>query len=123
MKLHPGKCEVLHIHFSKVPYPTPSLKINNIELQQVKVMKILGVFLQHDLGWNSHIDAICSKSSQRLFLLRKLKHFHISSQFTSHMFAQFLSMPLLSGIRIHHHREGPTPCCTDHHGRGLHDVH
>ncbi|CAH1230646.1 INPP5B [Branchiostoma lanceolatum] len=80
MKLHPGKCKVLHIYFSKVPYPTPSLKINNIELQQVKVMKILGVFLQHDLRWNSHVDAICSKSSQRLFLLRKLKHFHIPTE-------------------------------------------
>ncbi|KAI8512044.1 hypothetical protein Bbelb_111440 [Branchiostoma belcheri] len=43
-------------------------------------MKILGVFLQANLRWNSHVDSICCKSSQRLFLLRKLKHFHISSE-------------------------------------------
>ncbi|KAI8517737.1 hypothetical protein Bbelb_037540 [Branchiostoma belcheri] len=33
-----------------------------------------------NLRWNSHVDSICCKSSQRLFLLRKLKHFHISSE-------------------------------------------
>ncbi|KAI8500437.1 hypothetical protein Bbelb_220030 [Branchiostoma belcheri] len=80
MRLHPAKCKVLHILFSKVPYVAPPLSVNGIELQQVQGMKILGVFLQANLRWNSHVDSICCKSSQRLFLLRKLKHFHISSE-------------------------------------------
>ena len=78
MKLHPKKCQVMHIQFRKTPYPTPPLTIDNTELQQVVVMKILGVLLQSDLRWNSHVDSICSKSSRRLCLLRKLKHFHVS---------------------------------------------
>ncbi|KAI8516814.1 hypothetical protein Bbelb_053950, partial [Branchiostoma belcheri] len=80
MRLHPAKCKVLHILFSKVPCVAPPLSVNGIELQQVQGMKILGVFLQSNLRWNSHVDSICCKSSQRLFLLRKLKHFHISSE-------------------------------------------
>ena len=51
--------------------------INNIDLQHVKVMKILGVYLQADLKWNTHIDSICNKSNQRLYLLRKLKYFRV----------------------------------------------
>ncbi|XP_078594556.1 uncharacterized protein LOC144872371 [Branchiostoma floridae x Branchiostoma japonicum] len=80
MVLHPKKCQVMHIHFSKaapVPYP---LYLNDIELQQVKVMRILGVFLQADLKWNAHVDHICSRASQRLYLLRKLKHFHVPTE-------------------------------------------
>ncbi|KAI8514004.1 hypothetical protein Bbelb_083280 [Branchiostoma belcheri] len=57
MRLHPAKCKVLHILFSKVPYVAPPLSVNGIELQQVQGMKILGVFLQANLRWNSHFSS------------------------------------------------------------------
>ncbi|KAI8483411.1 hypothetical protein Bbelb_388740 [Branchiostoma belcheri] len=71
MRLHPAKSR----YRTWLP-----LSVNGIELQHVQGMKILGVFLQANLRWNSHVDSICCKSSQRLFLLRKLKHFHISPE-------------------------------------------
>ncbi|KAI8482781.1 hypothetical protein Bbelb_394430 [Branchiostoma belcheri] len=77
MVLHPRKCKVLHVQFSKTLYIPPPLKINNIELEQVNVMKILGLYLQSDLKWNTHIDSICNKANQRLYLLRNLKHFRV----------------------------------------------
>ncbi|KAI8502148.1 hypothetical protein Bbelb_197360 [Branchiostoma belcheri] len=77
MLLHPGKCKVLHVKFSRSAPIPPPLKINNRDLQQVEVMRILGVFLQSNLKWNAHVDYICTKSSQRLFFLRRLKHFHL----------------------------------------------
>ncbi|XP_035677112.1 phthiocerol synthesis polyketide synthase type I PpsC-like [Branchiostoma floridae] len=77
MVLHPGKCQVLHVKFSKSVSILPPLKINNNELRQVQTMKILGVLMQYNLKWNAHVDYMYSKSSQRLFFLRKLKHFHI----------------------------------------------
>ncbi|KAI8498013.1 hypothetical protein Bbelb_239570 [Branchiostoma belcheri] len=79
MKLHPKKCKVLHIQFRKIPVTPPSLTVNNIEVQQVKVLRVLGVILQADLKWNSHVDSVCTKANQRLYFLRKLKHFHPAS--------------------------------------------
>jgi len=80
MVLHPGKCMVLHVQFSMTPRPPPPLKINDISLVEVRVMRILGLYLQSDLRWNAHVDHTYSKASQRLFLLRRLKHFNISKE-------------------------------------------
>ncbi|XP_019617826.1 PREDICTED: carbohydrate sulfotransferase 10-like [Branchiostoma belcheri] len=79
MKLHPKKCKVLHIEFRKIPVTPPSLTVNNIEVQLVKVLRVLGVILQADLKWNSHVDSVCTKANQRLYFLRKLKHFHLTT--------------------------------------------
>ncbi|KAI8479563.1 hypothetical protein Bbelb_427020 [Branchiostoma belcheri] len=80
MVLHPGKCKVLHVQFSKVSRPLPSLQLNNIELKQVEVMRGLGVILQADLKWDAHVEHVCNRASQRLFLLRRLKHFHVPKE-------------------------------------------
>ncbi|KAI8512037.1 hypothetical protein Bbelb_111370 [Branchiostoma belcheri] len=80
MVLHPGKCKVLHIQFSKAARLLPSLQLNNIELKQVEVMRILGVFLQANLKWDAHVEHICNRASQRMYLLRRLKHFHVSKE-------------------------------------------
>ncbi|XP_066267508.1 uncharacterized protein [Branchiostoma lanceolatum] len=80
MVLHPGKCKVMHIQFSKVASIPPPLYLNNIELKQVQVMRILGVLLQADLKWNAHVDHICNSASQRLYLLRRLKYFHVPKE-------------------------------------------
>ncbi|KAI8478186.1 hypothetical protein Bbelb_440800 [Branchiostoma belcheri] len=46
--------------------------------------------VQADLKWNSHMDSVCTKANQRLYFLRKLKHFHPASDdllmvYTSYM--------------------------------------
>ncbi|KAI8493073.1 hypothetical protein Bbelb_290770 [Branchiostoma belcheri] len=79
MKLHPKKCKVLHIQFRKIPVTPSSLTVNNIEVHQVKVLRVLGVIFQADLKWNSHVDSVCTKAYQRLYFLRKLKHFHLTT--------------------------------------------
>ncbi|CAH1239145.1 Hypp5726 [Branchiostoma lanceolatum] len=75
MVLHPGKCKVLHVQFSRALRPPPPLKINDNVLEQVGIMRILGVYLQSDLKWNVHVNFIYNKASQRLFLLCRVKHF------------------------------------------------
>ncbi|KAI8492982.1 hypothetical protein Bbelb_289860 [Branchiostoma belcheri] len=55
----------------------PVCKRESVVGDLVEVMRILGVFLQSNLKWNAHVDYICTKSSQRLFFLRRLKHFHL----------------------------------------------
>jgi len=37
-------------------------------------IKILGIYLQHNLKWNINIDHVTQKCASRLYFLRKLKH-------------------------------------------------
>ncbi|KAI8493247.1 hypothetical protein Bbelb_292510 [Branchiostoma belcheri] len=69
--------EAVSKRWNKAPHIPRPLTINNVLLQEVRSMKILGVHLQVNLKWNTHVDTIYHKASQRLYLLRKLKHFHL----------------------------------------------
>ena len=42
-------------------------------LQSTDTMKILGVTLQKDLKWSSHIDIVCKAAARRVYILRQLK--------------------------------------------------
>ncbi|KAI8499050.1 hypothetical protein Bbelb_235030 [Branchiostoma belcheri] len=77
MKLHPVKCKVMHVCFARNPPQFTSLHIDGHTLQEVHVAKLLGVWLQQDLKWNTHINYVVKQSSKRLFLLKQLKKFHL----------------------------------------------
>ena len=47
--------------------------LNGVELAAVSQHRHLGVILQSDLRWNSHITATIAKSTRQLFLLRRLR--------------------------------------------------
>ncbi|KAI8502304.1 hypothetical protein Bbelb_198920 [Branchiostoma belcheri] len=75
MQLHPKKCKVMYLHFSRT---VPPLKIDDHPLQEVKVAKLLGLHLQADLRWDVHVEHMVKRAGMRLFLLRKLKTFRFS---------------------------------------------
>ncbi|KAI8482938.1 hypothetical protein Bbelb_393560 [Branchiostoma belcheri] len=78
MQLHPGKCKAMHVFFTRTPPPLPSLSIAGILLEEVKAVKLLGLHLQADLGWNTHVDHVVKQGSRKLFLLKQLKQFDLS---------------------------------------------
>ena len=42
-------------------------------VERVHVFKLLGVLLDDNLKWDSHVDAVCAKASIRLHFLKNLK--------------------------------------------------
>ncbi len=50
-----------------------SLKINNTNINQVDKEKLLGVKIDANLDWTSHIDSVCQQISTRLNLLTRIK--------------------------------------------------
>ena len=55
------------------------VKINDVIVEKVATFKYLGVVLDKDLCFSSHVDSVSKKANQRLYLLRKLKSFDVSS--------------------------------------------
>ena len=51
-----------------------SIKINQSALEKVDSYKYLGVTVNQRMNWTDHIDSIISKVSQRLGLVRRVKH-------------------------------------------------
>ena len=56
------------------------LSLNGLPLERVKVTKILGIWLQEDLGWDENTKQICRKAYSRVSILSKLKYVGISTE-------------------------------------------
>lgn len=54
--------------------------INNETVEQVHSFKYLGIVLDVNLNFSTHVDTICRKANQRLYLLRKLRSFGVQKQ-------------------------------------------
>ena len=75
MKLNPKKCVVMNVSFMRNELISPKITIGNQELNEVTVVKLLGVLVQNDLKWNCHVDDIVKRASMKLHMLRILKGF------------------------------------------------
>ena len=86
MKFHPKKCKVVPVAppgkglkdlFNKI-FPlrkTFFYKLDRTELEFVNEEKDLGVIVSSSFSWDQHIDALLSKASSRLGLLKRTMHF------------------------------------------------
>ena len=80
MKLNPGKRKEMFINFMH----DHNILVNpiimgNKEIECVSNYKLLGVYLNEDLNWNTHIDYIFKKACKRLYSLRILRRAGVAS--------------------------------------------
>ena len=75
MIINESKCHAFTINFSKYNTSPQNLKLNDKLIEPVDKIKLLGVFLTNDLKWSENTSNICKKVNQRLYLVRRLKHF------------------------------------------------
>ena len=75
LQLNPTKCQALQICFMRDPPPHPDLKIGHSVLAFVSTAKVLGVWLQNDLKWDTQVNYMNKNAAKRLFMLRSLKRF------------------------------------------------
>lgn len=74
MKLNPPKCKEMLINFMHNPnFILRPIIVGNNVIERVSSYKILGVFVDSDLKWNSHIDYIYKKACKKLYSLRVLR--------------------------------------------------
>ena len=51
----------------------PSIKLKDVQLERVENFNFLGIIMNENLSWNSHIDLLCSKISRSIGILCRLK--------------------------------------------------
>ena len=73
MKLNEAKSNYMIFTRSQRPFAT-RLFLNGIKLDQVKVTKLLGIWISEDLSWEYNTKQICKKAYSRLPILTKLKY-------------------------------------------------
>ena len=70
---------VFHPYQKDISQITPTLKINNIEIEKVSNFNFLGGTLDESLTWKPHIDKLAIKLSRNVGILNKLKNLLPSS--------------------------------------------
>ena len=90
MKLNPGKCKEMVINFTKNPnFLLGPIVLGSTMIQRVTSYQLLGVFIDDDLKWSTHIDYIYKKACKRLYSLRFLRRAGVP---TSGMLKVYLSV-------------------------------
>ena len=74
--------------------------INNQEVERVSEYKYLGVFVQDDLKWSTHLTYQTKKATQRLYHLRKLREFQVVRSIQILFYASTIESVLLYGSLV-----------------------
>ena len=63
MRLNPIKCQEMLINFMTYPnFTLRPLVVDNNGIERVSTYKILGIYIDSDLKWNSNVDYIIKKA-------------------------------------------------------------
>ena len=75
MIINNSKCHSITFNFSKYNIVPLNLKLDDMLIQSVDKIKLLGVILTNDLKWAENTNNIVSRVNKRLYLISKLKLF------------------------------------------------
>ena len=73
LSLNVQKTKFMIFHQPQKIFRTPKIMIKNVEIECVNTFNFLGIVLDTQLNWNSHIEKIGIKISKSLGILNKLK--------------------------------------------------
>ena len=74
------------------------LNINGSSVERVDSFKYLGVHITEGLTWGLHTDSVVRKARQRLFHLRRLRKFRVSSQILRNFYSCTIESVLTGNI-------------------------
>ena len=94
--LNPDKCHFLTLGFNK---PFPDFSFENTIIKNVNEEKILGIVVDNNLNFKSHMKKICEKVTQKLSELTRISKLTAPTQkkklINSFINAQFTYCPLI----------------------------
>ena len=94
LELNVSKTKDMIIDFRKSPSFAPPTVIKGADVEMVQTYKYLGVVLDNKLCFEPHVDATSKKVQQRLFFLRKMRTFQVSSEMMTLFYRSFIESVL-----------------------------
>ena len=73
MELNAKKCNEMVVDFRKIKTVIPPVCIGQQPMSRVKTYKLLGLWIDDDLNWESNTEYIIKKATKRLYFLKVLK--------------------------------------------------
>ena len=98
--LNPSKTKEIIVDFRKKPSQIQPLSINGEIIERVSNFKFLGTVISDDLRWETNTDKVVSKAHQRLYFLRLLKKFKLSSSILSQFYKSTIESVLCFSISV-----------------------
>ena len=98
--LNPSKTKEIIVDFRTKPSQIQPLSINGEIIERVSNFKFLGTVISDDLKWEANIDKVVSKAHQRLYFLRLLKKFKLSSNILSQFYKSTIESVLCFSITV-----------------------
>jgi hypothetical protein len=74
------------------------IKIKGETVEKVETFKYLGTVLDSKLCFSSHVDSVCKKANQRLYLLRKLRSFDVCQEILETVYRSLIESILTFNI-------------------------
>ena len=101
LTLHPNKAFALNVPpYSRKPCPFDlSLTLNNVNIETPKVAKYLGIFIDDNLSFKSHIYYLESKLSRSVGVISRLRYFLPSSTLIN-LYYSLIHSHLLYGLPV-----------------------
>ena len=75
LSLNVKKSNFLHFHHGKTKKPTINLKLNEVSVDEKKVTKYLGTFIDDKLTWKTHIEHVRAKMSKGTGMISKIRYY------------------------------------------------
>ena len=74
MRLNTRKTKEMLLHFGKKSdlRAIRPISIDGTSIERVSTFKLLGIYINCDLSWSSHIDYVVAKASKRIFVITQL---------------------------------------------------
>ena len=98
------KFMLFHNKNKNIQDKVPVIKLQDVEIVRVRDFNLLGITINENLNWSSHINKISTKVSRAIGILCKLKHFFPISTlkilYSSLILSQFTYGILIRGFNV-----------------------
>ena len=102
MVTNPIKCEALYACPMKRPWVFPDLQLNGEPLPIKYEIKLLGVYLNAQLNWDTHMDHLITKANRMIYVLYRANQFGFTTDTTLYLYQVYIRTGLEYAAPVWH---------------------